>query len=293
MSEASYVVGYTATEKGADAVALGVRLARGTGARLDVVIVLHIEQRGAVVPTDAGYERFVREQAESWLAEIDVPDDIEVRRHVRYADSSSEGLTEAAHELGAALIVVGAARGGLLGRLSIGSVANELLHSSDVPVAIAPVGSRSIGEGHGISRVTAAVGTRSGSDALLASAVALAGAASAPLRLVSLVTLDLPGSVDTRLANRTGAAHAEEVLEAARAALPADVSASASVAAGDSIAEAMGELDWESDEIVVVGSSRLAQQGRLFLGATAAKVLRELSVPLIVVPRSTREGDRS
>ena len=40
--------------------------------------------------------------------------------------------------------------------------------------------------------------------------------------------------------------------------------------------------------MAIVGSSRLAQPRRLFLGSTAAKMLHELPVPMIVVPR-TRE----
>jgi nucleotide-binding universal stress UspA family protein len=38
---------------------------------------------------------------------------------------------------------------------------------------------------------------------------------------------------------------------------------------------------------VLVGSSRLATPKHLFLGSTAAKMLRELPVPMIVVPRTT------
>jgi nucleotide-binding universal stress UspA family protein len=44
-----------------------------------------------------------------------------------------------------------------------------------------------------------------------------------------------------------------------------------------------------------VGSSRLAQPRRLFLGSTAAKILRELPVPMVVVPRTApqnQEGEQ-
>ena len=68
MTAQRYVVGYTATESGDDAVALGARLARATGAELDIVLVLPEEGRGAVVPPDAGYETFLRSRAEGWLA---------------------------------------------------------------------------------------------------------------------------------------------------------------------------------------------------------------------------------
>ncbi|ERK70559.1 hypothetical protein N136_03104, partial [Leifsonia aquatica ATCC 14665] len=68
--------------------------------------------------------------------------------------------------------------------------------------------------------------------------------------------------------------------------LPDGVEATASVAPGDSISHAVASLDWLPGEVVVVGSSRLAQQSRLFLGTTAATMLRELPVPMIVVPRA-------
>ena len=58
-------------------------------------------------------------------------------------------------------------------------------------------------------------------------------------------------------------------------------------ARGATIEEAVRALDWHDGEIVLVGSSRLATPHHLFLGSTAAKMLRELPVPMIVVPRTT------
>ena len=58
------------------------------------------------------------------------------------------------------------------------------------------------------------------------------------------------------------------------------------VARGDSIEDAVSQLSWEPGELAVVGSSRLAQPRRLFLGSTAAKMLHELPVPMVVVPRT-------
>ncbi len=154
-----------------------------------------------------------------------------------------------------------------------------------MPVALAPEGTRDIDAGAGISRVTAAIGTRPGNAALLSEAVDLATAAGAPLRIVSLVTVDLPAGVDTGVIRLAGAAHAEDVVTRARAALPREIIAEAIVGDGDSIEDAVSRIPWLPDEIVMVGSSRLAQPRRLFLGSTAAKMLHELSVPLIVVPR--------
>lgn len=282
------VVGYTADDSGADALALGARIAAATEARLEVVMVLPIEARGGVVPPDPGYERLVKERGRVWLAEASaaIGDEVAQALHLRYAESFAEGLVAAAHEFDAGLIVVGAARGGLLGRSRIGSVANELLHSSDVPVALAPAGSREVKLGQGVTRVTAAVGTRPGAERLLEASVALSRAAHAPLRLVSLVPIDLPSGLDAELAHLTSAVHAEEVLEAARSALPAGIDVTAEVATGDSVEAAVKALDWHGGELVLVGSSRLAAPSRLFLGSTAAKMLRELPAPMIVVPRT-------
>jgi nucleotide-binding universal stress UspA family protein len=182
--------------------------------------------------------------------------------------------------------VVGAANGGLRGRHRLGSVASELLHSSDVPVVLAPEGSRRVDVSTGVTRITAAVGTRPGAEALLEEATSLAEATGAELRLLSLVTVDLPPSVDTGIIRVAGAAHADQVLRQAREALSGVTEAEVVVGQGESIEDAVQHLSWEPGEVAVVASSRLAQPRRLFLGSTAAKMLHELPVPMIVVPRT-------
>ncbi|WP_458042470.1 MULTISPECIES: universal stress protein [Bacteria] len=286
MSAPVFVVGYTATDSGADAVALAARLAAAASGRVELVTVLLDEGRGAVVPPDASYDAYVREQANGWLATATaaVPDDLGHGTHVRYADSFAAGLLEVATEVDASYIVVGAAPGGILGRYSLGAVANELLHSSTVPVVLAPAGARTVTAP--LTRITAAVGTRPGADALIEDAVALASATDSTLRLISLVTIDLPSGVDTGVIRLAGSTHADMVLSQARETLPTGIVAEASAAQGPSIEDAVESLDWRDGEVVMVGSSRLAQPRRLFLGSTAAKMLRTLPVPMIVVPRT-------
>jgi nucleotide-binding universal stress UspA family protein len=260
-------------------------------APLDLVLVLPGEDRSVITPPDASYDRYLEAQAETWLSEAaaTIPDAVAHRSHVRFGDSFAEGLIAAAHELGASHIVVGAANGGLRGRHRLGTVATELLHSSDVPVVLAPEGSRRL-EATAITRVTAAIGTRPGASALLEESIALATATGAPLRLLSLVSVDLPAGVDTGVIRIAGAAHADDVLGKALGTLPEGVEADVVVARGDSIEDAVSHLAWEPGEIAVVGSSRLARPRRLFLGSTAAKMLHELPVPMVVVPRTRQEG---
>jgi nucleotide-binding universal stress UspA family protein len=292
---APIVVGYTATDAGADALALGARLARATDGPLQIVLVLPDESRSVITPPDAGYGRHVRDQAEAWLAGAleKTGEGHRHSTHLVYGESFAEGLIAVADELGARCIVVGAANGGVRGRHRLGSVASELLHSSDVPVLLAPEGSRLLELSPALSRVTAAIGTRPGADVLLEESIALAAAASAPLRLVSLETIDLPAGLETGAVRIVGEVHADGVLAQARAELPAGISSTAVVGSGASVEDAVAQLGWDPAEIAVVGSSRLAQPKRLFLGSTAAKMLHELPVPLMVVPRTrSQEGER-
>ena len=60
--------------------------------------------------------------------------------------------------------------------------------------------------------------------------------------------------------------------------------ATTEVVAGEEIEKSVRRLDWEPNEVVVVGSSRLAPAGRAFMGSHAARVLRAISVPMVVVP---------
>ncbi len=287
------VVGYTATDEGSDALALGARIAAATAATLEVVMVLPADDRSVITPPAAGYDRLLRTTAQQWLRDAvsRVEGRVPARAHVRTAESFAEGLIAAASEFGAGMIVVGAGGGGLRGRHRVGTVADELTHSSDVPVVLAPAGARDVPVDAGVSRVTVAIGTRPGSEVLLEEAASLAAAAHAPLRLVSLATVDLPSGLDTGVIRLAGAAHAESVLADARAQLPADIDAEVVVGAGEKIEEAVEVLDWQPTEIALVGSSRLAQPRRLFLGSTASKMLHVLPVPLAVVPR-TRDGER-
>jgi nucleotide-binding universal stress UspA family protein len=282
------VVGSPATPAGADAVALAARLAAATGAELELVIVLPGDSLNLTTPPDAQFDDALRSEAAGWLAEVAaaIPASVVHREHVRFADSFGAGLIYAATEYDADLIVVGAAGGGRNGRHRLGTVADELLHTSPVAVALAPDGSRSIDPLSGVSRVTAAVGTRKGKAAVLGSGIAYATAAHAPLRLVSLVTIDLPASVDTGVIRLAEVGHTEELLQKATRKLPAGVHAEVVVGTGDNIEGAVEALSWQPGEVAVVGSSRLARKRRLFLGSTAARILRALPVPMIVVPRS-------
>jgi nucleotide-binding universal stress UspA family protein len=74
------------------------------------------------------------------------------------------------------------------------------------------------------------------------------------------------------------------VLAAAAKRLPEGHEATVEVAHGRSFEEAVDSIDWLDGELVIIGSSRLGQKRRLFIGSTANKILRALPVPMVVVP---------
>ena len=292
---ANYVVAYEATARGREAIELGVALARLTHAELRLCLVL---ERSTAVPakvpaSTADFDSLLEEQAREWLAEAakQVPGDIPTTTHVLWADSTSEGLIQAAAQFDSDRIVVGAARGGLLNRFTIGSVANALLHASPVPVALAPRGYRSPAA---VTRITCAIGTRSGWEALLDSMVALSEDLPVDLRFVTLVEADSPhgrpAHESTRAhddtAKNDSAAHLDGVLEYFQKRSRSNGTVSTEVATGASVEAAVEALDWRPDEIAFVGSSRLASPSKIFLGITAHRMLHGLPVPLVVVPNS-------
>ncbi|MGP4031711.1 universal stress protein [Pseudarthrobacter sp. 1C304] len=278
-----YVVGYTPTDRGADAVALAAAMARAQGAHLDLVYV--VDRKTPYVAMNPEGSRVSAAEQEVLSAEREgmslVPKDLEARFHVRQADSHAAGLIEAAQEYKAGLIVVGAASAGLFKRYTIGSAANALLHASPVPVALAPRGYRRT---EPISRLTLAVGQRTGAEAAIDVAIESAARRGVPLRLVSLVELDAAGNNSGENINAAHI-HANTVLTAAAHRLPEGHHVTVEVAHGRTIEEAIDDLDWDEGEILIVGSSRLAEKNKLFIGSTAHKVLLALPVPMVVVPR--------
>ena len=285
---ANYVVAYEATEHGREAVELGVALARLTAAELRICLVLpELTNVPAKVPSSASdYSALLNEQAEAWLAEARtfMPNDVVATTHVLLAESTSEGLIDAAIRFDSDRIVVGAAKSGLLQRFSIGSIANALLHASPVPVALAPRGYRGMAP---ITRITCAIGTRPGWESLLDSLVAITHGLTVDVRLVTLVEIDAARGGRPE-EGTTSASHLDEVLSRFSSLSHSLGEVTTEVATGSSIENAVESMDWRAGEIAFVGSSRLAQPSRIFIGATANRMLHSLPVPLIVVPTTAR-----
>lgn len=284
-----YVVGYGPRQRGIHGVNLAVTLARSSGATLDLVSVLP-----SAAPTfhmyspDHAFNAEVEDQGREWLRDglTRLPEDVHAETHLRHADSITQGLLDAAADpdLGAAtMIVVGTHHRVRAGKFRLGSLADALLHSSPVPVALAPANYR---YHPGVTRLTCATGMQPGAEDLLDNAIRLAADWKVPLRLMSLLAVGKEVSEGQRqewttLAER----HAATLVERAAAVLPPGCPVTSVVGQGKSLQKAVQGLDFADSEIVLIGSSRLAQPKRLFLGHSASKIMRALPVPMIVWPR--------
>lgn len=284
-----YVVGYGPRQRGLDGLNLAATLARSSGATLDLVTVLP-----SAAPTfhryspDDAFNAEVEAQGREWLQDglAHVPDDVHAEGLVQRADSITEGLLEAATDPDrgdAGLIVVGTHHRVRSGRFGLGSLADALLHASAVPVALAP----SSYESHpGVTRITCAIGSRPGNEALLDAAIGLAAAWKVPLRLMSLVAVGEGGREDRREQwARVAQEHAGALADRAVQVLGVEATVTSVVGHGESFEDAIDGLDFADSEVVLIGSSRLAQPKRLFLGQSASKIARALEVPIIVWPR--------
>ncbi|WP_370891693.1 universal stress protein [Janibacter sp. GXQ6167] len=272
----SYLVAYSDTGAGRDALALGIRCAEAAGVDLDIVVVRTAER--STPPLD-GYTRYVEAAADEWLedarrrAEKILPPS-RIRTHQRFGESTAEGLVDAARELGARAIMVGGARGGIKGRLNISSLARVLLHSSPVPIALAPRRLRKVTL-HGVSRLSVAV-KHAGPGPVASRGAEVAREMGCPLRLVTLIG---PGDHEPAPDD-----------PAAELGVAGEVEVTATFAEGETVVEALGTLTWEPEELLLVGSSRLAPRGQLFLGRTAGKILREVPIPIVVIPRESDDA---
>jgi nucleotide-binding universal stress UspA family protein len=176
--------------------------------------------------------------------------------------------------------------------VSLGSVTSHLLHSSPLPVALAPRGFRAAPDAR-VARVTAAFGG-TGED-LVVAAAGVSARVGASLRIASFAvrphapyTSGVGREADDAMIEDWSSA----IRASARAALdgvaglpdaPHDLEAV--IGRGESWDDALEEVDWQPGDVLVVGSSSIGPVARVFLGSRANKIVRHSPVPVVVVPR--------
>ncbi len=288
------VVGVSPDESGSDAVALGAVLSRLLGGALTVAYVHPpTVDYPSVGNVDAEWAEFLRERGDATLAgaAAQLAGDwgiVDVERMTVANASVSRGLRETARDLDASLIVIGPDTGGRDGRLALGSIAHSLLHGGETAVALAPEGYRETAP-DAIGRVVVGFRDTREAIALVSTALEVGGAAGIPVELLTVV-LRSTRIVGARAGRDPERAVMDSLVERERAAQAREISTSGGrltgkVVRGDTAEQGMMRFSWQSDDLLVVGSSRFGALRRVFLGDTTHKLLRACSVPAIVMPR--------
>lgn len=255
------IVGYAETPAGRQALALAAAIAQVTGGALTVAAVYPPESPGLAVEAQANLAH-----AATLLAETPA-------EYLTFESrGTGRGLTVLASRMRADLIVVGSAAGGQRGRVTVGSVADHLLHLSPEAVALAPEGWEPAG---GLARLTLMYVRRPQADEAVERAARAAARFAVPLRLV---TLDLRAS-------RPEPLHDDLALAARHAWESSGVDAETELATGYDVPAAMAALDWLPGELLVCAASEDAQAHRVFLGEAATKVVRAAGCPVLLLPR--------
>ncbi len=289
------VIGVVPGESSDDALALGGLLCDALGAE-PILAHIHPAAYDYASPghVDAEWEKYLVDESRSFLdkaAEKAVQFGITDPQTVILGHrSSGVGLIEVAERHGGDMIVIGSAPGASNGRFQIGSTADQLLHGSHVPVALAPSFYRGFRPA-GLGRVVAAFQNSAESRAAAASAADLAGKAHVPLTLLTvLVRHRIYGSAirhgeDLVLEQLHTDVSAEQ--ERVRAEVCGDVETNCVITSGDDTMSALRRYDWDGSELFVLASAKGGVLRRVFLGDMTYKLVRATSVPALVLPRHT------
>lgn len=281
----TFVVGWSPFHRDAGAVELACRLARSVGETLHVVSVLPAGWGGLARKDGQDAQREgerAATEARSYLDAAGIEGDVVCTA----ARSVPQALLEAVGQTRASMLVLGSGTDAGIGRIGLSSKSNRLLHSSPVPVALAPRGHRA--DDPQIDRVTCAFRDEESSHAALEAAAEVAERVGVPLRAVTF------GVEPRRMVPSEVSGDAAMVLDEwqrqARAALDraiADVAndqVSSDVVAGRTWDDALHGVPWGTGDILVVGSSSTMPLAQVFLGSSASKIVRASPVPVVVMP---------
>ncbi|MEV4070470.1 universal stress protein [Nonomuraea fuscirosea] len=280
------LAGYVAGPRGRDGLALAVLLKEAARARLTVANVLPPASSapGPARAEESAWRAYLHEQATATLAQARelAGDDAEYVTHTHRG--SGRGLVELARRRGADVVVIGSAPGRGRGLISVGSTADQLLHSSSVPVLLAP---RGWGDEPppAFDRLTVAYRRGPGCDVAVKDAARTAAALGVPLRLVTLVVssgrrVRIEEEMLARLRDQA-AADLRAAARGQRRRLPVEVE----VLEGRNVAQALAATSWLPGEMIICASSDTGPLRRVFLGDTSIKIVRAATCPVMVLTR--------
>jgi nucleotide-binding universal stress UspA family protein len=269
------LIGVDASERSADALAFGRRLAEICNS--PVLLARAI--------TNAGRPCRPLSPERDWLNGIG-SDRVTVRTVVN--PSPARALHELAETERAEIIIVGSSHTSSVGRVTPGTTGERLLQGAPCAVAVVPHGYRTRAD-ESLQRIGVAYDGSEQAMAAVAGAVGLARAFGAELEVIGVVTAGSHGSAGIGPGYFARPEDVErnvrEGLDTLVAALPVDVTAESVLLAGDPaqlLAERSGELD-----LMIAGSRGYGPLRSVLVGRVTDRLMHMASCPMIIVPRGT------
>lgn len=287
------IVAFDGTDVGEDALAYGTWLAAAVEDTA-LVVDVYAEEPVNVLPGIGGeWVREMRHQARDALLRAERLADPDAKVEFRAVPGSSvaRGLNRVAKQTQAEMIVLGSPHRGPLRRTGVGKTAERLLHGSDVPVLIAPRGSRDRQLGAARNIGCAFIPTPDGEQALHRAAdIAQRSGAHLTLYTVSAHGMEARDHDRDREKRVAGEARLtlEEAASRAVAGLPEGVNASVRMLDGG-VVDSLSALDATDCQLLVCGSRGYGPVGRVLLGGVSGRLVRKAVCPVMVVPRCAVE----
>jgi nucleotide-binding universal stress UspA family protein len=288
------IAGFSSSRLGSAPLNLAARLARTTGEKIIAAVVVERALLAGADPVEDEYQGYLASQANASLERVvdQVRGELDISVIVHHSTSIPNGLMELVGQHSADVVVVGSSSSGLLGRVTLGSVTERLVHTSKVPVALAP-------RGYPLSpvriqRLTAAYGGAADAVGLIATSAELAEHWKARLRIASftvspfgmfggLIERSAEELVVQQWARKTMDAAVHQLNDArSRISIP-DVDVV--IGTGTDWREAVDNIAWEDGDMLLIGSGAAGPMSQVFLGTAASKILRHAPVPTMIVPR--------
>jgi nucleotide-binding universal stress UspA family protein len=285
------IVGVDGFPRAEDALSFADRLAAVTGAKLTLLADFPdwdspdrpVGNALREQASDESHQRFKRMRG--------LDDGDSVATHAIADRSHARALATFARRRDAALIVVGSARRGRIGRVLPGSTIDVLLHHAPCPVAIVPI-DYCISNSH-IRMIGVGYDGSEDSHAALNAASKIARRLGAQLRVVRVfdaawgATPALMATGHTYTAvHRQVERRAREDLERLVAGLPEAAVAEGVSPPGRPARELVAQS--ASVDLLVLGARGYGPLRAALLGAVSRTVVRDAACPVIVVPRGAR-----
>jgi len=298
------IVGFLPGKGGRAALDLGAQIARSAGEKLlSVTVVPAPWPTPSLARVDGEFANWAIAEGQKAIDESYAYltaniSDLEHESISVSGKSVSGALVWAAERHEADILVLGSSSDGPLGQIVVGSTADRLLHSSPVPLGLAPRGYHPP-KGATVTRVTCSFAADEGSAAVLRRTAEITGRVGASLRVATFgvrgrtmyppeVGLHAEDEVLSAWQQQSKIAQDKEVAALTAAGLLPPGTTTA-VSSGRGWSEALDDLHWEPGDVLVVGSSAAGPIARVFLGSRATKIIRHSPVPAIVVPYAIAE----